>query len=390
MNRSMLLYALGALFRRRSKAIALTGGLSLVVAFVAAVLFLTDALKGEAERARDAVPDVVVQRLVGGRPSTIPIAETRDLAGLLSVERIEPRVWGYLFVPTIQGNVTVVGVREGRAPLSEAPGGALSAGKDVKPGAHEMIAGTTLAKALGLRVGDGLQLPSATPSPLLTLVGTFDSRVELYAADVILCDEADARAVLGMPDDSATDIAIHLKNPTEARVVARTVQARLAGVRVVEKESLGRVYSLAYGRRSGLVLAAAIPAILALLILAWDRVSGLGPEEKREIAIMKATGWSTRDVLQVKLLEASLVGSFGTAIGLAMAYVWVFVLGAAGLRAALAGWSVLYPEAPLTPMVDVVQLLGVALSVVAPFVSLSIVPAWRAAGTDPMEAMRGS
>jgi ABC-type lipoprotein release transport system permease subunit len=55
----------------------------------------------------------------------------------------------------------------------------------------------------------------------------------------------------------------------------------------------------------------------------------------------------------------------------------------------LVGWSVLYPEAALTPEVDVAQLLGIALTVVAPFVGLSIVPAWRAATLDPMEAMRG-
>jgi ABC-type antimicrobial peptide transport system permease subunit len=55
----------------------------------------------------------------------------------------------------------------------------------------------------------------------------------------------------------------------------------------------------------------------------------------------------------------------------------------------LAGWSVLYPEAQLTPVVDFAQLLSLALGVVAPFVVLSIVPAWRVASMDPMEAMRG-
>ena len=153
---------------------------------------------------------------------------------------------------------------------------------------------------------------------------------------------------------------------------------------------MGRVYTLGYGRRAGLVLAASIPAILALLILAWDRASGLGPDEKREVAILKAVGFATRDVLGVKMLEALLVGALGTAIGLVLAYAWVFVLGAPGLRPALVGWSVLYPEAPLTPMVDVAQLLAIALAVLAPFVGLSIVPAWRAAVIDPMEAMRGA
>jgi ABC-type lipoprotein release transport system permease subunit len=389
MNASMLAYALGALARRRAKAIALVGGLAFAVALVAAVLFLADALRGEAERARSAIPDVVVQRLVAGRPATLKLADAKALEQIPSVSRIEPRVWGYLFLPSLQGNVTVVGVREGSAALTVAPNGALAAGKDLAHGAHEMVAGTTLARALGLRVGDGLQLPSAGPSPLLTLAGTFDSSVELYAADVVLCDEADARAVLGMAPDEATDLALTVKNPDEARVVSRTVLDRLPGTRVVEKELLGRVYALAYGRRAGLVLAASIPALLALFILAWDRASGLGPDERREIAILKAMGWSTKDVLSAKMLEALLVGAAGTAMGLALAYGWVFLAGAPGLRPALVGWSVLYPEAPLTPMVDVAQLVGVALAVLAPFVGLSIVPAWRAAGTDPMEAMRG-
>jgi hypothetical protein len=37
--------------------------------------------------------------------------------------------------------------------------------------------------------------------------------------------------------------------------------------------------------------------LLAFLVLAWDRLSGVGETERREIAVLKAVGWSTRDVL---------------------------------------------------------------------------------------------
>jgi ABC-type lipoprotein release transport system permease subunit len=149
------------------------------------------------------------------------------------------------------------------------------------------------------------------------------------------------------------------------------------------------VYAVAYGRRSGLVLAAAIPAILALLVLAWDRASGLSPDEKKEIAILKAVGWSSSDVLWAKLFESLLVGAIATAAGLFLAYAWVFFAGAVGLRGAIAGFSTLYPEGPLTPEVDLAELLAITLGVLGPFVALSIVPAWRAASLDPMESMRG-
>jgi ABC-type lipoprotein release transport system permease subunit len=382
-------YAAAAVWRRRAKAFALGGGLVFAVALVAAVLFLTDALRAEAERARLALPDILVQRLVAGRPTTIRASDAEALRDIPSVADVRPRVWGYLFLPALQGNVTIVGI----APGGEAayglapavvPGGARGLGE------HGMVMGHGLAGYLGLAVGDTLGLPTSNrDAPPLTLEGTFVSEVDLFTSDVIVCSEEDARAILLVPEGEATDLAITVRNPAEARVVARTVLTRLPGARVVERDLLGRVYALAYGRRAGIVLAAAIPALLALLVLAWDRASGLGPEERREIAILKAVGWSTSDVLWAKLFESLVVGILATVAGLVLAYAWVFWLGAPGLRPTLVGWSVLYPESPLTPMVDAAQLLAIALAVLAPFVGLSIVPAWRAASLDPMEAMRG-
>ncbi len=386
---SLFAYAALGVWRRRGKAAALGAGLALTVALVAAVLFLTDSLRAEADRAREVMPDVVVQRLVGGRPSTIAVADAKKLEGIPSVAEVRPRVWGYVFVPALQGNVTVIGTAPGAPPL-DVVGGTLSEGRDLVPGAHEMVAGRTLAHALGLTLGDAIGLPTPSPNPpSLTFVGAFSSDAELYAADVLVCDEADARALLATPDGQATDLALRVVNPEESRIVTATVIDRLPGTRIVERDLLGRLYALAYGRRSGLVLAASLPALLALLVLAWDRASGISPEDKREIAILKAVGWSTRDVLGTKMLESLFVSATAAALGLLLAYAWVFWLGAPGLRRAVVGWSVLYPEVHLAPMVDAGQLLGVALAVVAPFVGLSIVPAWRAAVLDPMDAMRG-
>jgi ABC-type lipoprotein release transport system permease subunit len=390
MKTSLLAFALSALSRRKARSFALGGGLVFGVALVAAVLFLTEALRAEAERAHDANPDIVVQRLVGGRPTTIASSSVDKIRGIPSVRTVTPRVWGYVFLPSLQGNVTIVGTpKDGGSSLSTA-NATLAEGRDLTPGAHEMIAGVELARFLGMRPGDELGLPSADPrAKPMKLVGTFDSRLDLWTADVVLCDEDDARALLGVPEGEAIDVAVGLGNPQEARIVAATIVDQLPGTRVIERDLLARVYHLAYGRRAGLVLGATIPALLALLVLAWDRASGASPDERREIAILKAVGWSTSDVLWAKLLESLLVGAAATALGLLLAYAWVFWLGAPGLRPALVGWSVLYPKSKLTPAVDVAQLIGITLAVLGPFAMLSVVPAWRAASADPVESMRG-
>lgn len=384
----LVAYAASAITRRKARSIALGGGLAFAVALVAAVLFITESLRQEAERAHAAHPDIVVQRLVGGRPTTIPSSDRDVIKDIASVHDVTPRVWGYIFLPALQGNVTIVSSPPS-APAISVANGVLASGRDLKPNEHEMIAGVELAHFLGLIPGDELGLPSPDPrAHALKLVGTFRSELDLWTSDVIIVDESDARALLGLPDDASTDLAVHLTNPAEARVVARTIIERIPNARVIERDLLERVYHLSYGRRAGLVLGATIPAILALLVLAWDRASGIGADERREIAVLKAVGWSTSEVLWAKLFEAILVGAGATAFGLLLGYGWVFWLGAPGLRPALVGWSVLYPRASLTPVVDVAQLLGITLAVLGPFVLTSIVPAWRAATADPLESMR--
>jgi ABC-type lipoprotein release transport system permease subunit len=384
---SLLAFAVAALSRRRARAFGSTLGLAFAVALVASVIFVTESLRSEAERARAAQPDIVVQRLVGGRPTTITMAARDGISDIDSVRSVRPRVWGYVFMPALQGNVTIVGTASD-APALDATSGVLEKGRDLRRGAHEMIAGVGLAHALGMLPGDELTLPASGPKTPLKLVGTFSSALDLYTADVIVCDEDDARALLDMPQGHSTDLAVELANSSEARIVAGEILPRMPGARVIERDLLARVYHLAYGRRAGFVLGAALPALLALLVLAWDRASGVSPDERREIAILRAVGWSTSDVLWSKLFESLLASSAATAIGLFAAYAWVFWLGAAGLREVLTGWSVLYPRAALTPAVDLAQLLGIVLSVMGPFALVSVVPAWRAAKTDPLDAMR--
>ncbi|HEU4534055.1 MAG TPA: hypothetical protein VFS00_08055, partial [Polyangiaceae bacterium] len=83
----LLAFALGALGRRGGRTWALVGGLASAMALLSAVVFLTEALRAETVRARDASPDLVVQRLVGGRPALVDVATAgvlRPLPGVAS------------------------------------------------------------------------------------------------------------------------------------------------------------------------------------------------------------------------------------------------------------------------------------------------------------------
>jgi ABC-type lipoprotein release transport system permease subunit len=383
----LLGFALGALRRRGSRAMAVAGGLVASVALLSGVLFLTEALRGEAGRGRKYAPDLVVQRQVGGRPALLDGALAGKIAAMPGVARAVPRSWGYVFLPALQTNVAVVGALPGDPGLPQV---ALDAGR--APGPDERgacLVGRELLGALGLRVGDRIRFPAPDDrGPTCRVTGTFTARVSLFTADVVLTGEADARAMLGIPAGQATDVAVTLTNPDESGVLTGIIVGLAPGTRVLEKRLLERVYALSFGRRAGLVLGASLPALLVLLVLAQDRASGLGAAERREIAILKAAGWSSADVLAARLYEALLLGLGATAAGLVLGYGWVFGLGAPGLREALAGWSSLSPAFALSPEVTAGQLFGVLGLVTAPYVALSVAPAWRASNLDPLDALR--
>lgn len=381
---SLLDYALGAALRRRGRNLAIVAGLALVLALAESVTMLTSALRAEYERGAVAIPDLVAQSVVGGRPGLVAAPALDALRARPGVASVEPRIWGYLYLPSIEANVTVVSelghaaddvrIVEGRRPR----------------GRGEVALGRTLADALGLRLGDTAALPSGAVFTSYRVVGLFRASTAIRTADLALVVPDDARALLGVPSGMATDLAVRLRTPDESTPVANEIRRTLPGARVLERALVTRTYALTFGARSGLVYAMLLPAIAALLLLAWDRLTGLGEDERREIAVLKLLGWSTNDVLTARMAESGLVATTGAVLGFGLAYVDVFVLGAPLLRDALFGWSRLVPELVLTPTIDAFDLLSMLGSVVLPFVLVSVVPAFVAAMRDPIEGFRAS
>jgi lipoprotein-releasing system permease protein len=114
----------------------------------------------------------------------------------------------------------------------------------------------------------------------------------------------------------------------------------------------------------------------------------LSPDERREIGILKAIGWETADVILLKIYEAVAVSLAAFVLGAVLAAAALALPQPLTVLPALLGWSTLYPAFRPALAVGAYQVTTLFFLAVFPYLVATVIPAWRAATTDPDLVMR--
>ncbi len=398
-QKNIIDYSLQSLLRRRSKNILILIIFILLVFAVSSVLFITESLTQEMMITSNDLPDITVQRIVGGRQANVPASYIPDIEEIPGVEAVETRVWGYFYLASLQANFTIYGMdlnllEEGEYQKivnwknvpDESENQILSTRPDfrmiVGQGVFELLRDIQMEKAYLF-----YQPTWEKPIPF-DIIGTFKTETELQSNDMMILQTEGARRVLELPPDEFTDMAVYVPNPEEIDNIALKIRRYFPELRTITKAQIKNTYSSVFGWKSAFVLSSMLAAIFAFLILIWDKASGLSPEEKREIGILKAVGWDTDVLLSVKLWEGLILSGVSSLAGILLAYTYTFQLRAPGLREIFIGWSAIYPSFQLIPDADPKSLLLIITISVVPYLAVTVFPAWKAAITDPDVVIR--
>jgi ABC-type lipoprotein release transport system permease subunit len=370
-QRNILDFTLSCLWRRRGKNLALVVVYTLVVFSLGSVMFFTQALKNETAIILSGTPEIIVQRLVAGRHELIPVAYAQKINTIRGVESVKDRVWGYYFDPIGRANYT------------------LMVPEDLDLKDNEIIIGAGISRVRQVFRYNAMLLRTFDGRPTSFVVkGVLSPESELLSADLILISATGFRRLFGVSPNDATDLTVKVLNKKEIPTIAAKIVDKLPDVRAITRDEILRTYDAVFDWRGGIMIAILAGAVLAFLIFAWDKAAGLSAEEKREIGILKAIGWETTDVLQMKFWEGMVVSLSSFFIGVIMAYLHVFYASATLFEPVLKGWSVLYPDFRLTPFISGYQIAILFFFTVIPYTVATIIPAWRAATIDPDVVMR--
>jgi lipoprotein-releasing system permease protein len=272
------------------------------------------------------------------------------------------------------------------------------------PGAFNIVLGSELAAALNVRVGDSVNAfvseSVATPfgsmprAKRFTVSGIFSVGAQEYDYGLALVHIEDAQALLRMGDD-ATGVRLKLDDIWQAWSVARDLANRMEGVYQVRDWTRDHANFFRALKMEKTVMFILLSLVIA--IAAFNLVSSqvmLVQDKQADIAILRTLGMSPAQVMQVFTVQGLVIGLVGVALG---------TFGGVLLSNNL-GVLVRFIESltgnELLPA-DVYYISGGVPSVVNPtdvfiIVSVAIImcllatiyPAWRAARTNPVEALR--
>ena len=370
-QRNIIDFTLSSLFRRKGKNMALIFVYTLVVFMLASVVFFTHSIKEEASILLKGSPEMVVQRFVAGRHEPIPVAYMSAIQEIRGVRKVKGRLWGYYYDPVVGANYTVM------------------VSKDEGSGAGKIAIGQGISRTRLTFEGDTIEFRTYDGKLIsLEVEKIFSPRSELISSDLILISEVDFKKLFGTSNGYATDLTLDVANGKELPTIAEKIAERLPDTRIILRDEILRTYDAVFSWRGGILIVIFIGALLAFIILAWDKASGLSVEERKEIGILKAIGWETSDVILMKYWEGTVISLLSFLAGLLLAYVHVFLVSSALFEPVLKGWAVLYPRFTPVPFIDGAQVAALFFLTVVPYTVATIIPSWRAATVDPDSVMR--
>jgi lipoprotein-releasing system permease protein len=273
----------------------------------------------------------------------------------------------------------------------------------LQPGHYGIVLGRDLAYSLGVGQGDKVVLMisqgNVTPAGIIprlrrfTVVGIFDAGVYQYDSALALISMQDAQTLYGI-GKAVTGIRLKLDDNLLAPQVSRQLVRRFEGeyyvsdwtqqnsnlwaAIAIEKTVMFVILSL-------IDLVAAISIVIVLVMAVIDKQS--------DIAILRTLGITPRGIMGVFIVQGALVGFLGTLLGLVLGVLLahnvnnILEFARHVFNAQIFPASVYYIN-DLPSDIYVSDVLKITLSTFVLTILATLYPAWRAARTQPAEALR--
>lgn len=379
------------LFTHKSKHLAIFFISILIVFLSSSILFISNTLKKEIFTTLENQSDFVIQKINSGKSQYTPISWIEDFKEISGVKNIQQRVYGqYYFMPE-DAYFTIVGIdlfEEGSSKNIKELLEVLNISEFLQ--SDSMIIGNGIKKLF-----DKYKYINSYDFKLfnndlkeIKIFKDLPQKANLVANDLIIMDINLAKEILNIKEDEATDIVLNVPNNLERANVKDQLILKHSNTRILQKENLKKEYENMFNYKGGIFLILFIVVILTFTLILYQRYSMISLGDKKEIGILKAVGWSIKDILKLKIMENFIVAFMAFIIGIILSYIFVFILNAPILKNVFIGSQNLQNDFIFNANIQIDSLITLFLFFMIPFLSAVLIPVWKVAIIDSTQSMK--
>ncbi len=263
------------------------------------------------------------------------------------------------------------------------------------------VMGQDLAFDLGVRSGDRILVYSplnlVSPDELylpeeLTVVGVFDMGMRDYDSSFILTSLEVGRDLIGK-FEGAQSVQIQVVNPHQVQAVAQTLRDTLGPeFRVQTWQEIDQVLFGALRTEKTMMFVLLVFITIVAVFCVTNTLIVVTIQKTHEIGLLKALGFSSRQLMGAFLLHGQLQCLAGTGLGVLSG--WAVLRNLRAIVHFLTRWNLeVFPKEIYhfteIPWKIIPQDVFLTVVFVYIFCALaSLIPAWRAARMDPIVALR--
>lgn len=391
LNNSFLNFVLISIIKDKAKHFSIFIISIIIVFLVNSVFFISNSILSDIRKTIDTQADFIVQKVRKGLGVDTPLDWVDEFSSIAGVSLVTPRVYGKYYYEPTEHYFTIVGVDFFDEQIQ----------KNIK----QLVSDIDINKFVSsnnMLIGEGVKKhldkyhyfdyynfrPANRDIIKIDIYKELPTSVNLIANDMIIMPVELARKVLDIDEDDATDIAIKIPNDLELNTIEIKIILKHSDVFITSKEDVEKAYENMYNYKGGVFLVLYLVVIFAFIIVLYGRYSTVYSVEKKQIGILRAVGWSIKDILVLKLLEILILAIIAFSIGFIVAYFYVFYLDAPLLSNIFLGFNNLENVVSFTPIIDVGLTISLFLFYIIPFIASVLIPVWKISIIDPNESMR--
>jgi ABC-type lipoprotein release transport system permease subunit len=361
-----------------------------IISILTSVFFIKDSISQRIEYNINSQADIIIQSISGGQKTNINIDSIDKISQLTGISKINDRVYGQYYFHSANRYFTIMGIDAFDENIDEIVTTNIKNHQleNIDNNNWVIISNKIQNILKDHYYNDSFSFITIKEKINLDIIGIFDKSLDFETNDLILMSKNNAKKILNINENESIDITIQIPNQLEIQTISEKIKSIYPNYNIITKDDMKKTHQNLFDYKSGFFLSIFIVSIVTFLLLLIIKSSAINSNEKKKIAILKATGWSINDIVWYHLYKALIISISSFIIAINISYIYVFIFDAPILINIFFGNENLQSTFKLIPNIDFFTIVIIFFTTVPLYILSSIVPAWKSATIDINKFLR--